>query len=151
MNSARELLSMLDEVKPEVEQWAKPFGVILEQAKCEVKKFAHDAPDCLDAENLKKQLALIEHYLDKGLTMQAVTLAREWVVSWVAFQRGKGDYWLDARYREEVEKAVGAAVRRLRGKQAEVPDWFERLPLSQEVAQLWNWLIDLRNDLAHCE
>ncbi len=124
MNFARELLSILDEVKPEVEQWAKPFGVILEQVKGEVKKFAHNAPDLLDAENLKKQLALIEHYLDKGLTMQVVTLAREWVVSWVAFQKGEGD-WLDARYLEgEVEKAVGAAVLRLRGEQADAPIGF---------------------------
>ncbi len=149
MNSARSLLCILDEVKSEVERWAKPFGVILEQVRAEAAKFAHEIPDRLDAENLRKQLALIEHYLDKGLIMQAVTLAREWIVSWVALQRGEGD-WLDRGYRMEIEEALGAVAKRLRGEQANTPDWFEQISQSQKVAQLWNWLIDLRNDLAHC-
>ncbi|MEM3553567.1 MAG: TIGR02221 family CRISPR-associated protein [Candidatus Bathyarchaeia archaeon] len=149
MNFARTLLRILDEVKPEVERWAKPFGVILEQVRAEAAKFAHEMPDRLDAENLRKQLALIEHYLDKGLIMQAVTLAREWVVNWVALQRGCGD-WLERNYREEIEKALGGAAAKLRSQQACVPNWFVQLPKSQEVAQLWDWLTDLRNDLAHC-
>ncbi|MCX7969396.1 MAG: CRISPR-associated DxTHG motif protein, partial [Armatimonadetes bacterium] len=149
MKYARTLVSMLDEVKPEVERWAKPFGVILEQIKAEAAKFAHDAPDRLDAENLKKQLVLIEHYLDKGLIIQAVMLAREWVVSWVALQRCKGD-WLDRSYREEIEKALGAASARLRREKACVPDWFEQIPKNDAVAQVWEWLANLRNDLAHC-
>ncbi|MEM1673075.1 MAG: TM1812 family CRISPR-associated protein, partial [Archaeoglobaceae archaeon] len=90
-----------------------------------------------------------EHYLDKGLIMQAVTLAREWVVNWVALQRGCGD-WLERNYREEIEKALGGAAAKLRSQQACVPNWFVQLPKSQEVAQLWDWLTDLRNDLAHC-
>lgn len=149
MKAAQSLLQLLDEVKQEVERWAKPFGVILEQVRTEAERLAHHAPDQLDIGNLWKQLALIEHYLDKGLTMQAVTLAREWVVSWVALQRGEGD-WLDARYRaDEIEEALGAAAKS-RGEQADMPDWFGRLPQSREVARLWNWLTDLRNDLAHC-
>ncbi len=58
-----------DKVKPEVERWAKPFGVLLEQVIAEVARFAHGAPDCLNAESLGKQPALIEHYPDKGLTI----------------------------------------------------------------------------------
>jgi len=146
MNSARSLLKVLDEVKPEVERWAKPFGVILEQVRNEAAKFAHDAPDRLDKENLQKQLSLIEHYLDKGLIMQAVTLAREWVVNWVALQRGEGD-WLDINFRKQIEDPLGAASAGLRGEGTQVPEWF---PRSEKLAELWNWLTNLRNDLAHC-
>ncbi|MFN3421443.1 MAG: TIGR02221 family CRISPR-associated protein [Armatimonadota bacterium] len=149
MKAAQGLLRLLDEVKPEVERWAKPFGVVLEQVKAEAERLAHDTPDQLDIGNLQKQLALIEHYLDKGLTMQAVTLAREWIVSLVALKRGEGD-WLKKEDREEVEEALGAAAASLRGEQADIPDWFERLSQNREVAKLWNWLIGLRNDLAHC-
>lgn len=150
MRCASSLLSELDAVKPEVEKWAKPFGVVLEQVRAEAEKFAHEKPDQLDAENLSKQLALIEHYLDKGLTMQAVTLAREWVVSWVALQRGEGD-WLDRNYREcEIERALNDAARKLRGEQTHVPEWFEGIPQSEQVAKVWDWLTKLRNDLAHC-
>ena len=42
------------------------------------RKFAHDAPDRPDKENLQKQLGLIEHFIDKGLLAQAILLSREW-------------------------------------------------------------------------
>jgi CRISPR-associated DxTHG motif protein len=150
MRHAHELLPMLTETASEAERWAKPFAVILEQIRSETEKFAHDAPDRLDKENLQKQLALIEHFVEKGLWVQATLLAREWVVSWVALQRGSGD-WLDRKYREgEIEKALGAAGQRPRQLSEEVPDWFDGLAKSEEVARLWDWLGSLRNDVAHC-
>jgi CRISPR-associated Csx2 family protein len=150
MRHAHELLPMLTETASEAERWAKPFAVILEQIRSETEKFAHDAPDRLDKENLQKQLALIEHFVEKGLWVQATLLAREWVVSWVALQRGSGD-WLDRKYREaEIEKALGEALKRLRQLSEEVPDWFDGLVKSEEVARLWDWLGSLRNDVAHC-
>ena len=150
MRHAHELLPMLKEMAVDAEKWAKPFAAVLEQIRLKAQKFAHDAPDRLDKENLQKQLALMEHFVEKGLWMQATLLAREWVVSWVALQRGSGD-WLDRKYREgEIEKALGAAGQRLRQPSEEVPDWFDEMPKSEEVAKLWDWLGGLRNDLAHC-
>ncbi len=150
MNHAHDLLPMLEKVISEAERWAKPFAVILEQIRSEAEKFAHHAPDRLDKENLQKQLALIEHFVEKGLWVQAVLLAREWIVSWLALQRGDGD-WLDSNYRvQEIEEALNKASRRLRGESVEVPEWFGGLPKSKEVTDLWNSLINLRNDVAHC-
>ncbi len=150
MRNARELLPMLEEMASEAEQWAKPFAVIFEQIRSEAEKFAHGAPDRLDKESLQKQLALIEHFIEKGLWVQAILLAREWIVSWMALQRGDGD-WLDSNYRvQEIEEALNKASRRLRGESVEVPKWFDELPKSKEVADLWNSLTQLRNDVAHC-
>ena len=150
MNHANGLLQMLEKVISEAEQWAKPFAVILEQIRSEAEKFAYAAPDRLDKENLQKQLELIEHFVEKGLWVQAVLLAREWIVSWLALQRGDGD-WLDSNYRvQEIEEALNKASRRLRGESVEVPEWFDELPKSKEVTDLWNSLINLRNDVAHC-
>ena len=150
MRNAHELLPMLKEAALEAERWAKPFAVILEQIRSETAKFAHDSPDRLDRENLHKQLALIEHFVKKGLLVQAILLAREWVVSWLALQRGEGD-WLDTSYREqEIEKAINNASRKHRGESAEVPKWFDDLPNSRKVIDLWDRLVQLRNDIAHC-
>lgn len=150
MERASRLLPDLEVVALEAKRWAKPFSVILEQVRLEVAKFAHDKPDQLDRENLHKQLALIEHLTEKGLWMQAVTLAREWVVNWLALQQGDGK-WLDKSYREqELESALGASGQRLQRKEAEVPQWFDHLPKSKELAGLWDWLAQLRNDVAHC-
>ncbi len=151
MKAANDLLPVLDAAMGELEEWAKPFAVIVEQVRNEIEPLAHPAPDRLDAENLRKQLALIEHFVEKGLFVQAILLAREWVVSWVALQRGEGD-WLDKRYREEeLERALGAAAQRSQCEgEAELTEWFEQLPKRCFVAELWSWLTQLRNDVAHC-
>ncbi len=153
MSRAHGLCGSLTKVTPEIERWAKPFGVILEKVRAEAEKLAHDAPDRLDAENLRKQLTLIEHFVEKGLFVQAILLAREWVVSWVALQRGEGD-WLDKQCREEeLERALNTASLQLLSREdapTQLPEWFEKMPQRQTVAQLWDWLRQLRNDIAHC-
>jgi CRISPR-associated Csx2 family protein len=150
MNHAHSLLTTLEKVIPEAKLWAKPFALILEQIRSEAEKFAYDAPDRLDKENLQRQLGLIEHFIEKGLWVQAILLAREWVVSWIALQRGGGD-WLDRNYREQdIEDALGSAAQRHRKESTQIPDWLDRLPKSEETARLWNWLTQLRNDVAHC-
>ncbi len=148
MGAAYRLLPKLEEARAEAEKWAPPFAIILDQVKAEVDRFAHCEPNRLDKENLRKQLFLIEHYLRKGLVMQTVTLAREWLVSWVILQRGEGN-WLSREFREEIERALNEAARKWR-EQVEVPDWFAHLPKANEIAQIWDQLTQLRNDVAHC-
>jgi len=150
MQYAHDLLPLLDKTTVEVMRWARPFAVILEQICSEATKFAHKEPDRLDKDNLNKQLAIIEHFLEKGLLIQAVLLAREWLVNWTALQHGDGD-WLDRNYREqELEKTLGVAAKECWDSQSNVPEWFNELTNSDEVARLWDELTNLRNDLAHC-
>ncbi|MCS7170593.1 MAG: TIGR02221 family CRISPR-associated protein, partial [Candidatus Kapabacteria bacterium] len=108
MDYACKLARLLEDIKPEVECWAKPFEVILEQVQAETQRLAHDNPKRLDRENLRKQLVLVEHYVDKGLFIQAVTLMREWVVSWIILQRGGGN-WLEREPREKIGKILALA------------------------------------------
>ncbi len=153
MSQAYRLYELLTRVTSEVERWAKPFSVILGKVRAEAEKLAHRYPDRLDTENLRKQLRLIDHFVERNLFVQSVLLAREWVVSWVALQHGS-ENWLDRHYREEeLEQVLGVAAQQLRSKggvAANLPEWFEQLPNRQEVAQLWDWLGQLRNDVAHC-
>ena len=150
MRCADQLLPDLKDYANEVERWAKPFAVILERVRAEAEQFAHPQPEQLDKENLRKQYRLIEHLVQKGLVFQAVALAREWVVSWLALRHQNGD-WLDEKYREhELEKALGATQQRRQKKEVEVPEWFSGLSNGEEVASVWDWLSNLRNDMAHC-
>lgn len=150
MQTAYELGPMLDSAQEEFQQWAKPFAIILEEVQRELEELAYRQPDRLDVENLRKQLALIEFYLKKELPVQAVTLAREWLINQVILQRGYGN-WLGPADRKEAEEALGDAVQKWsRRKQAEVPEWLERWPLAHTAAEVWGWLSQLRNDVAHC-
>jgi hypothetical protein len=149
MRTAHELLSLMEEARDEFQRWALPFALLAEQIRRELEPLAFDKPDALSRENLERQVGLVEYYLRKGLVVQAVTLAREWVISFVLLRRGGGN-WLRRVDREEVERALGAAAARLRGGTAEVPGWFDGLPQRDRLAHLWNKLGQLRNDLAHC-
>jgi len=150
MPLSAELVSLLSDARWEFQQWAKPFALIADQIRQELERFAFGASDELNQQSLEKQLQLVEYYLQKGLIVQAVALAREWVINWVALHREDRD-WYDARFREkELETALNAAARCFQGKQEELPPWWSSLPLADHCAKLWGWLGDLRNDLAHC-
>lgn len=149
MRKAHELVDLLNEAEPEVTRWAKPFGVILEQIRKAVEPIAYENLCVLDQESLAKQHALIGYCLEKGLIVQAVTLAREWLINWVMLHRGEGN-WLERGDREEVERALGAAMKRQRDEPAEVPEWLDLFPRKDAVIDAWGRLGQLRNDLAHC-
>jgi len=149
MRLAHELLPLLEEARAEFERWAKPFSLLAGQIRNELEPLAFGQSDTLSRENLQKQLVLVEYYLKKGLIVQAVTLAREWVVSYVLLCGGSGD-WLCRRDREKAEDLLGNAVVGLRKGNADLPEFFGQLPQGREVVRLWDQLARLRNDLAHC-
>ncbi len=156
MRSARGLASKLAGVGHEVDRWAKPFGAVLEQLRSEAERIAHDDPQRLDQENLRKQLQLIHYLVDKGLYTQASLLAREWLISWLALTVGQGD-WLDEKYRSNaLEQEFNEAASHKHQKPAhpspeEVhPEAFERPAGWEKAVRLWIDLSQLRNDLAHC-
>lgn len=149
MREAERLLPLLDEVAAESRRWAKPFAVVLERVRAEVAVLAHPRPGLLDEENLAGQITLIEHYLGRNLVVQAVTLAREWLISWAVLRRGGGD-WLAPKVRKRAEDDLGQAAAVRRGEAAELPAWLADLPQGDDAVSLWMELADLRNDLAHC-
>jgi CRISPR-associated Csx2 family protein len=160
MRSAMDLSRMLEDAASEAERWAKPFATILRDVRREAEGFAYDRPDQLDRESLGRQLRLIEHLVSRGLWMQAVVLMREWFINWVILQRG-GLHWLDRDVREGLaDRVLNEVARRLRrGGEPEreetvnwegLAKWFEGLPNCREIAQTWDSITQLRNDVAHC-
>jgi CRISPR-associated DxTHG motif protein len=120
--SARRLQSHLDprhEAHAEIAVWAPPLAPLLERIAQSYSAFAND--------DLRTQAHLIEWYHRHGHVMQAVTLAREWVISYRLVQQGKD--WQDRGAREQMEQHLNAHA---------VQD------------ALWSKVRDLRNDLAHC-
>ena len=93
--------------------------------------------------------------IEKGLYMQAVSLAREWVVSWVIWQSREREWienWRDNKLIREpkVESALGQASARLKGKEVDLPAWFFPLEEKYRLGELWGWLAKLRNNIDHC-
>jgi hypothetical protein len=80
---------------------------------------------------------------------QAVTLAREWIVSLLALQMEIP--WLQKEKRLELEKALGAAAESIKENSTTSPPiWWHKLPQQRAMAESWGFITELRNDVAHC-
>lgn len=118
-DSIRRLAQRQSEANTEVGQWARPLTLLLDKIAAAYAPFQDDS--------LPTQAALIRWYLDHNHIVQAVTLAREWVVSDYARQKSLS--------RDDAEDELNQ-----RANNQE----------SDELVQLWSSIRNIRNDLAHC-
>ena len=118
-DSIRKLAQRQSEADTEVSQWTPPLTLLLDKIAATYAPFQDDS--------LPTQAALIRWYLDHNHIMQAVTLAREWVVSDYARQKSlsRGDAEAELNQRANNQE-------------------------NDELVQLWSSIRNIRNDLAHC-
>lgn len=139
--SAR-LEEKIKDAAKETEKWAKPFTLLLDKAASEFRPF--------NTNSLAAQRKLIRWYVDHEQIAQAITLAREWLVSWAGSQINSNAFSV----REDVTTAINQASRRKRGKDIEgespLLQRIETLPDRSSLLSLWDKVGDLRNDVAHC-
>jgi len=145
--AAHELQRQLAQAAPELARWAPPFALLADAVAAELAPIACAEPDRLDAEQLRAQLALVEYASDKGLVLQAVTMAREWLVSWYLWTAYPElhAHWISREARNQAEEALNEFARALRegsGLAAQLPQ--------RQIGERWDRLAQLRNDLAHC-
>ncbi|MFN7016481.1 MAG: TIGR02221 family CRISPR-associated protein [Fimbriimonadales bacterium] len=125
--AVRELVEVLDDAQTqqEIRQWLPPLVPLLDQVKASYAPFAEDT--------LEAQARLIEWYARHGHAVHAITLAREWLVSYELEQSG-GDK-MDVKQREQASEALNARA---------------KTNASSLVVLAWRELSGLRNDIAHC-
>lgn len=151
---AKEVIEMIPRVVDEL-RFVPPLSKILAAFEG-FRRFACGEPGELSAETLRAQLELIKYQIENDLVLQAVELAREWVVNYCIY---KLDYrkedWLKRDVRAEIEKALRALVLEKIGKEFEPTGQpptglTDSLRNYGEIVDLWNRISSLRNDLAHC-
>lgn len=132
---------------------AQPFALLGRHMLESFEPIALDAQTQQRApqEALVTERRLIGWYLDRNQIFQAVALAREWLVSWIMVQAGMAERLMEKEARELAERAIGQQVQRLRNKpvQESAPLDLSSIPNIGDVAQLFNQLGELRNDLMH--
>ncbi|MFM6203854.1 MAG: hypothetical protein ACKPEZ_00470, partial [Planktothrix sp.] len=87
MKSAIKLETTLQKAESSFNQRAKPFSLLSEKIIDEYGQFALENPTHKNVtlDNLWHQLHMIEWYINRDKIIQAVTLAREWLVSVLVF------------------------------------------------------------------
>lgn len=143
MRAAQDVTNRLEAARTDTAAWARPFTVLLDQVRDAYLPFALASPETAPLRDLEVQLKMIRWYADKGWGVEAVALAREWLVSLQAFRMGEG---LDGRSR--AEESLNEASHQIREKQMPPQDQPRPSP-SPEMVQQWDRIADLRNDLAH--
>jgi len=118
-DSVRKLAQRQSEAGTEVSQWTPPLTLLLDKIATAYAPFRDDS--------LPTQAALIRWYLSHNHIVQAMTLAREWVVSYHLHKEGRD--WRSRKEREQMEKRLGESL---------------------QQDSLWSKIAEIRNDLAHC-
>ncbi len=160
MQEVGKLGAALDQAQNELQITAPPFGVLKKQIVDAFGQFQNDGQDV--TEMLRTEFHLVEWYYSKGQIIQAVTLAREWLIDAVTYRLGQPlDYLIDNRM--PFEKAISGIT--LIGKphpedrdrtftENDLNRWGLELlqwPERDQLAQLWIDLKNARNPLDHAE
>jgi CRISPR-associated DxTHG motif protein len=117
--SVSNLIEKQKRASAEASQWVPPLRLLLDKIAATYAPFQDDS--------LPNQAKLIRWYLDHNHIVQAMTLAREWVVSYYAQQKSLS--------RNDAENELNQ-----RANNQE----------NDELVQLWSSIRNIRNDLAHC-
>lgn len=125
----------------------QPFELLLDRIAAQFAPLALANP--LDPanreESLRRQDAQLQWYLDRSQPVQAITLARELLVSRELFAADPAAELTNKDERKKVEDQLGYDGQLLRGQ---APS--EQLaPEQRSRAELWNSMARLRNDVAH--
>ncbi len=154
MTAAENLVETLQTAGSLAEQKARPFGLLVEQVSQAYRPLALPAPLAELGLNLQIQLDMIGWYLDRGQVVQAVTLAREWLVSLLVYHFKAGSLVDNKQVREAIEFTLSNEAERLKDKPRPPRETQYDAPLQtmanhKEIGQLWGELTQLRNDIAH--
>ncbi len=133
---------------------ALPFNALLESIVKAYSPLANSDP--ANSENifevLRVELNMIHWYMDRDLWVQAISLAREWLVSWVMAHLG---YRRITQFsaRQNVEGVLGSEsseyVIAKKGGESFQPRFLANIPNIDVILSLWPNLSTVRNDIDH--
>lgn len=157
MEQAARFEESLERAQADLADQAPPFALIADQVRSAYAPFALANPLAREhtRQALDIQRQLVHWYVSKQQVMAAVTLAREWLVSWVM-------HWLDEHplddrgRREAVTGVITTEMHRLRqGGQATEPGrsfrslFLREVPQLEDALRIYDELSQVRNDLDH--
>lgn len=128
---------------------ARPLNLLFGRMEEKASSFAVPGNDLFSPEGFAAQAKMIEHYLQTEQYQQAITLAREALVSWrCAVSGGNASNRND---RKATEEALNALVKRPQREDFAEPEHNEdsRDLTEPNLIDLWDQLSDLRNDINH--
>lgn len=130
------------------ENQMSPLYRLLEKIDRSYSKLGNAEPEKEDAaaETLDQERQLIFWYHEHGHLMQSISLAREWLISWVMYRDGKLNL-LDRKLREDCEKRINDFTHNEQSWQS--TDFIGAFMNGKTFHDLWREVTNIRNDIAH--
>ncbi|KAF5080746.1 CRISPR-associated (Cas) DxTHG family protein [anaerobic digester metagenome] len=153
MYAASGIVRDMDEVNEELVRYAPSLVPVLGATRELADLAAEPEPDHCSEEYIQKQIRVISFQLDKGLYLQAVTLAREVLITLLMIRMNVNANWLDADIRHQVSRTLTGGALDLQQKSYDKTQYSNDLilyPDWKELVRIWIRVSDLRNNLAHC-
>jgi len=156
MQKVAELPRRVEEARHALQRVAavQPFNALLESVQAAYAPLAHANPQDPAGgwETLRVEREMIGWYIDRELWVQAVSLAREWLISWVMLQIGRPEL-TQSGARRIAEQILGsesdAFVAAQKKDQAYQPVFLANVPQIESVLGFWPNLAQVRNDIDH--
>lgn len=157
MENAGKLGVVLERARDDLAQKAQPFTLLTERIEREYAQRALPDPKAEGnlKESLRQQLQLIAWYVENNQIIQAMSLAREWLITLVAWRLGMG-FVIEVKAREELAWGIEGLSRflenRLQACELNEVAWKLRdMEKAHQTAlsHVWGRLSGLRNDLDH--
>lgn len=157
MQASEDLQAKLGAAAPFLQRYATPFTSLASQVSEAYAPLALPNPRDKDmfSASLIRERMLVDWYLERNLIVQAVAVAREWLVSWTMACAGYGNFY-DKKLRKEIELALGAASKQKAKRSGAFDDYiFDngqqliKIPAISRAIDLYNDLGRVRNILAH--
>ena len=154
MKASSELPEYIERAKPDLASVVPPFTMLLDRIANEYGQFALAEPQDYQVngkEALQKQLFEIEWYARKGLEVQAISLAREWLPSLLCYHFKLDP--MDKINRDEME--ILCCGGKIGDRESIYRDDYKNIEKSKrnKINKLWNdppcTLAKLRNDVLH--
>ncbi|MEB3887255.1 TIGR02221 family CRISPR-associated protein [Lyngbya sp. CCY1209] len=154
MTAAAALPEDIEQAKPDLGKVVPPFEMLLNRVVDEYGQFALEEPQNYQDNGkaaLQKQLFEIEWYAKKGLDVQAISLAREWLPSLLCYHFELDP--MDKQTREEME--ILCCGGKVGDRESIYRSQYKEIEQSKRktINQLWNnppcKLANLRNDVLH--
>lgn len=156
MTQAHGLEERVSMAKPGLERAlaARPFSLVLDSVVKSYQPLALPDPDQPEQarETLLVERKIINWYAEREQWVQAITLAREWLVSWIMLQLGMNNL-LETGARQRLEGVIGSEAASYleaeKNKRTFTPLCLAKIPDCGKVIAFWLSLSDLRNDIDH--
>lgn len=154
IQASQALTLTLARTRPQVMRHARPFVALADRVTTEYGQFAQSEIEQPPQNHVVLTLEMVQWYVQRRHYVQAVTLAREWLVTLLAVQFSLPVDDLKVG-REPVEDLLNRATARRQAhsritEAGSMDERFEQWPNADEIAALWSELRELRNDIAHC-